>query len=257
MAKFDKLKRSILNKVGGSLTPVIIKHIAKMIGDDLNMPPEQRIWSGPNKSIDKVFEEVLELANSSTFKTDLKNKIRMVTLGLAFAIDLDEMIEDALRDKQTMEILHELVTNILENSKYNRILENPSSDKVTKLKDLEPILKSQIDQIIHKLKNDCYDPSMRPDPAVCGSTKNFLKEKQNKKAMNEKLLSMKVTQLKLPNGTPVTREQIAEEIGMNLSGMSLNNIQKLINQQGGKRKTIRKNKRRSRRVKKKSRRSSK
>ncbi len=191
MEKFDKLKRTILNKVGGSLSPILIKNLSKMIGDDLDMPVNQRIWSGPNKSIDKVFEEVLELANSGPFKSELKNRIRLVTLGLAFGVDLDEMIGDALRDQQTMDIIHEVVTNTLENSKYNRILDNPSSDKATKLKDLAPVLQSQIDQIIHKLKNDCYEINpitgqLSGDPAVCGSTKNFLKQQQNKRLSKER-----------------------------------------------------------------------
>lgn len=214
----------LLRMFAGALSPIVLKYVLQLIQEDIDAPVEYKIFSGPNKNPGKVTEELILIAQSENFQKDLISRIRLGTFGIALAVDLQTPIEDALHASDFYDIIAEEVEVFLNNTRIQRILESPSLDSKTKIKQIEPLFKSQIHTAVTRLRNGCY--SYHPPNAVlCKRAQNVGKELQiAHKAHN--LATQKM-------------HSIGKKAGVNLSGVSAFNVAKMFFFKGGKRTTRR------------------
>ena len=217
MARYDAeerqsaVKAKFIKMFADALTPFIIKFLLQLLKEDLDAPEQMRIFSGPNKNLAKATEEVIYIAQSVEFKNALIKKIRLSTFGLALAMDLDTPIEDAVHSPDFYSTVSDEVEQVMESSRLQRILESPTLDVQTKLKQAEPVLKNMIATFVTRLRNGCY-AEVPPNPQVCMRTKNIIKEAQFAKQIHNKATQKLHT--------------LGQKAGLNLSSFTAFNVAK-------------------------------
>lgn len=226
----DRQERSkLINTFAKALSPVVLKFLTESIKNDLSLPPEAQIYSGPNKNLESVFLEFTEIIQSKAFRDALIWTIRKQTYGLAFVEDLDTPLEDVVHNQQTLTIIHDILDKLLVNTSVQRVLQNPSLDAKTKVVNLEPVLNKFIDRQIVKLRNFCFTPEWDPNyidklynsnyydktfGQVCKDPENLARERASTQKM-ETILQTKVTEMAHKTGS---------KLGLNLSGFRAKNL---------------------------------